>query len=282
MYAFADRTSLKNVTFGPELNVLGSYAFAGCTSLTEIDMSMCTENPLCMNMESMTNYGLAMGTFIFDGCTALKTYKSFELHVYEIPDGWFSGCTSLTEVYLNLDVNAFGPASSPFKDLPADAVVVFNYHREYNGRVYETDITSLFGNASRNGFDWFLESDAKFVDRQGNELLDCFAVRFNDGRIMLFFDDYGYMRPYVTVNTDNTATVYEYYSNTPEYCTTIGLITADRTIDDSIRSEDAMMSMGDMGVTIEDGVVTFMDGTTLSADGVLTFPDGTVINVVAE
>ena len=282
MYAFADCTSLKNVTFGPELNVLGSYAFAGCTSLTEIDMSMCTENPLCMNMESMTNYGLAMGTFIFDGCTALKTYKSFELHVYEIPDGWFSGCTSLTEVYLNLDVNAFGPASSPFKDLPADAVVVFNYHHEYDGRVYETDITGLFGNASRNGFEWFLESDAKFVDRQGNELLDCFAVRFNDGRIMLFFDDYGYMRPYVTVNTDNTVTVYEYYSNTPEYCTTIGLITADRTIDDSIRSEDAMMSMSDMGVTIEDGVVTFMDGTTLSADGVLTFPDGTVINVVAE
>ena len=60
------------------------------------------------------------------------------------------------------------------------------------------------------------------------------------------------------------------------------LITADRTIDDSIRSEDALMSMSDMGVTIEDGVVTFMDGTTLSADGVLTFPDGTVINVVAE
>lgn len=85
-HTFEDCTSLKSIAF-PEwfLQGIDNYMFAGCTSLTEVDVSKITSNtityPSDFNYTALAgvtktwdNYSFRIGTHAFDGCTSLTSF----------------------------------------------------------------------------------------------------------------------------------------------------------------------------------------------------------------
>lgn len=85
-HTFEHCTSLKSITF-PKwfLQGIDDYMFAGCTSLTEVDVSKITSNtityPSDFNYTALAgvtktwdNYSFTIGTHAFDGCTGLTTF----------------------------------------------------------------------------------------------------------------------------------------------------------------------------------------------------------------
>ena len=80
-YCFADSPSLGNVSLPASLNIIDTYAFYGCTALTEL--------PAIPENASVSIYGYA-----FSGCTALTTLE-IPSTVRRISSYAFSGCTGL-------------------------------------------------------------------------------------------------------------------------------------------------------------------------------------------
>ena len=104
-YAFRGCTSLTNITIPDSVTWIGSHAFNGCTRLTSITIPESVdyiyynafEN--CINLTSITipNSVTEIGDRAFGGCTSL-TSITIPDSVKEI--GWsaFDGCTSLTAI----------------------------------------------------------------------------------------------------------------------------------------------------------------------------------------
>ena len=102
-YAFMGCKSLETIRRMDKIGIAGSYAFADCTSLKEIDIT-----------------GLhTSGTGVFSGCTSLKTVKT--AHYTAMGVGMFFGCTSLKEIEIN---NPYIPGSA-FEDCTSLESVTF-------------------------------------------------------------------------------------------------------------------------------------------------------------
>ncbi|MBR3059126.1 MAG: leucine-rich repeat protein [Oscillospiraceae bacterium] len=86
-YAFKDCEALAYVQLPSTLTSIGSYAFAGCSSLPDI---------------AIPSWLTSIGSYAFKDCTSLGTgysgYVSIPSGVSYIPDGLFSGCSSLSYV----------------------------------------------------------------------------------------------------------------------------------------------------------------------------------------
>ena len=85
--AFASRTDLSEVRLPAGLTEIDAGAFKGCTGLTNVDISACT---------NLTQ----IGWFAFEGCTGLSEI-SFPARLTEIGYKAFKDCTGLTNVDLS-------------------------------------------------------------------------------------------------------------------------------------------------------------------------------------
>ena len=103
--AFSGCTSLASVTIGNSLTSIGGGAFYGCSSLESVTIPDSVTSignyafSNCTSLTSITIPGSVINIdgYICEGCTSLETAK---IETELIPNGTFSGCTSLKEVAL--------------------------------------------------------------------------------------------------------------------------------------------------------------------------------------
>ena len=93
-YAFASCTSLTEIKLPSTLTSIGQYAFSGCSNLTKINIPS--------NVTTLNNYA-------FYGCTALTTVTfDGKSSLNKLNDWVFSRCTSLTTITLPESVVTLG------------------------------------------------------------------------------------------------------------------------------------------------------------------------------
>ena len=92
-YAFAGCTSLSDISWWDTLSRLGEYTFSGCTSLTEV------------TLPGSINSGVPEG--LFENCTALQSV-TLEDSIDTIEDYAFRGCTSLQEIHFSEALSSVG------------------------------------------------------------------------------------------------------------------------------------------------------------------------------
>lgn len=126
-YAFFECESLEEFQlYSPDdfntyqnLTTLGSYAFAGCTSLQSIIL------PYTLQGDKLTSAdGTGYGEYIFENCTSLETAtfnETYLSHTTFIPKGMFKGCTSLSGLYFHdsleaLDMNVFSSSVTEIRE----------------------------------------------------------------------------------------------------------------------------------------------------------------------
>ena len=83
--AFSGCSMLRAVTMSPETEILGDKAFYNCTSLTKVS----TGSKL---------FDGNVGTYVFDGCTALEEVEIGRKESLIIPEGTFANCTNLKKI----------------------------------------------------------------------------------------------------------------------------------------------------------------------------------------
>ncbi|MGN1123279.1 MAG: leucine-rich repeat domain-containing protein, partial [Eubacterium sp.] len=121
----AYRTKIKSVIIESGVKGIGDYSFYSCTNLTSVSIadSVDTIGSCCFrSCTSLTNITLPENCSwyykeLFLDCTSLKwaimpTANSTNDYLGKLPDGTFSGCTSLEEVFIgsghtSLDTKAF-------------------------------------------------------------------------------------------------------------------------------------------------------------------------------
>lgn len=91
-YAFTKNTNLTDITLCAGVKTLGSYAYQGCTALTNIEIANDD-----FRLQSVSVKTIGYGAF--SGCTALGMIV-IPNSIGEIGIEAFKGCTSLTNVYL--------------------------------------------------------------------------------------------------------------------------------------------------------------------------------------
>ena len=128
-YAFSGCSSLSSVTIGKGTNSIGNYAFSGCTNLESINLGESTETinqyafQNCSSLPSITIPGSvnSIGDYAFSGCTGLKTVIMEDRK---------------TDGELKLGYNGSNPL---FVDCPLDSV--------YIGRNISYSTGSSYGNS---------------------------------------------------------------------------------------------------------------------------------------
>lgn len=111
--AFQDCKNLKGIYSDALIMVFGDYAFAGCTSLTNLDATTYT-----------------IGEHTFEGCTALQTVRLANLPQMDIRTCAFAGCTSLKTLLLGLEEDQI--KEDAFKGCTALEEVAVPYNRKDN------------------------------------------------------------------------------------------------------------------------------------------------------
>lgn len=115
---FAHITAMKQLTVGPNVGIIGKYAFTGCSSLPKVYLS-----------DNITSVGLAafrdcsaldtlrlsdrlvsVGEESFKNCTTLKEV-TLPASLDALSDQTFFGCTSLVNVDLGKTLNTIGPGA---------------------------------------------------------------------------------------------------------------------------------------------------------------------------
>ena len=112
-YAFLNNTAIENISFSnaKSIDVIGEFAFMGCTSLTSVNIS--------------SNISEIKGQ-TFQNCTSLTEF-TVPNSVGTISDFSFAGCTSLEKVVIpktvkNISAKAF---------LNCDKLTIFGYTNSY-------------------------------------------------------------------------------------------------------------------------------------------------------
>ncbi len=117
-YLFAGCTSLKDVEFKSNIVFLGEGVFSGCTSLTDLDIHGFTASvPAkmfdgCTSLESVNlpDSCASIGVYAFNGCTALNSI-AFPETVTSIRESAFAGCTALTALTIPSSVTSLGQSA---------------------------------------------------------------------------------------------------------------------------------------------------------------------------
>ena len=145
--SFINNTSLRKVTTGSGVDQIPSYAFQGCTALTDVTISDTITTiadqafASCTNLETIyiPDSVIYLYTSVFNGCTSLKNvrlspnitylssgvfYNCSELEEIELPSGLktfgdnlFTGCSKLKSLTIPETVNSIGTGA--FKDCTA-------------------------------------------------------------------------------------------------------------------------------------------------------------------
>ncbi len=114
-YVFMNCTDLVLVDIPDETKTIGKYAFAGCSNLTDVVMSVnsyitsigigafrdCTSLTFIELPGSVTS----IDSYIFAGCTALESVWLPD-GITSIPQGAFDGCTNLVDVVIPYNVTS--------------------------------------------------------------------------------------------------------------------------------------------------------------------------------
>jgi hypothetical protein len=100
-YAFAGCSSLSNITLSKNITALSDYAFQNCTTLKSIAILAGT---------------MTIGNWVFDGCSALQTVTMKD-YVTGIGQGCFRGCENLTSITLSKSITTI--SSYAFQDCKA-------------------------------------------------------------------------------------------------------------------------------------------------------------------
>ena len=126
--AFMDCTSLKNITLPNSTRIIGTKAFANCTSLETFYVTCNLENSSmvfagCTNLTAFTGVGVEDGVIFNEDKTQLLYYPARKGTSYVVPDSVteigpfaFAGGNTLTSINLNnvtmLRMGAFGKCTS--------------------------------------------------------------------------------------------------------------------------------------------------------------------------
>lgn len=92
--SFEGCTSLTDITLGNRVSNVGNYCFKDCSALKNISLEMSDEGSK-----------LFLGVNSFEGCTSLQKADLRGRTIDNLPTGCFSGCSSLTTLMFDHDVN---------------------------------------------------------------------------------------------------------------------------------------------------------------------------------
>lgn len=104
---FKDNKNLKEVWFGPQIEHVANYAFAGCTALEKVhfqgEVKVINDEAFkdCSALKNLRVDVYTIGLNAFQGCTSLETAR-FGEHIWWIRDGAFSGCTKLKSLLMGI------------------------------------------------------------------------------------------------------------------------------------------------------------------------------------
>lgn len=96
--AFSCCTNLVEVRLNEGIGDISSYAFAGCNSLSKINL------PISLSSIGMNNYGEGS---VFSGCISLKSIE-IPVGINEIPRETFSGCVNLSSIRIPETIRTIG------------------------------------------------------------------------------------------------------------------------------------------------------------------------------
>lgn len=102
--AFLNCKNLQEVAFvGKSITNIGKKAFMGCSSLISLPTNSCEtvcDNAFanCTSVTDATLTADVYGSYVFSGCTALKTAKFNGASSKTLPAGMFNGCSKLTSI----------------------------------------------------------------------------------------------------------------------------------------------------------------------------------------
>ena len=151
-YAFSDCSSLTSVTIGNSVTSIGNYAFLGCSSLTSVTIPNSVTSigdfafSSCYRLTSVTisNSVTSIGYSAFSNCSKL-TSVIIPNSVTSIGERAFSGCSSLTNVTIpnsvtSIGEDAFGSCTSLTSvTIPNSVTRISNY--TFSGCTSLTSIT---------------------------------------------------------------------------------------------------------------------------------------------
>lgn len=110
-HAFRNCSSLDTIENETRLTAIYEEAFAGCSSLEEIDLTnlrVCEQGAFkdCISLTSViTAKHTALAPDMFKGCTSLE---SFDFYGSAVPERMFSGCENLTEINFHEGLTSIG------------------------------------------------------------------------------------------------------------------------------------------------------------------------------
>lgn len=187
--AFKDNTTVETITLGENINVIGDYAFEGCTNLTTINLP--EENPLII------------GDHVFDGCTSLTQIEipenTVEIGEYsftnsglqnitlpgsieEIEIGTFEGCSDLVTVTLPEELTVIKSYAFNFctslQDISLQHVKVIEDRAFFNIGMDEIFIPSTVERIGESVFSAYYEI---LVLTDAEDRLDGWDPLFSDG-----------------------------------------------------------------------------------------------------
>ena len=99
--AFSCCTNLVEVRLNEGIGDISSYAFAGCNSLSKINL------PISLSSIGMNNYGEGS---VFSGCISLKSIE-IPVGINVIPRETFAGCVNLTSIRIPETIRKIGDAA---------------------------------------------------------------------------------------------------------------------------------------------------------------------------
>ena len=156
-YAFRGCTSLTNITIPDSVTWIGSHAFNGCTSLTSITIPESVDyiyyNAFedCINLTSITipNSVTEIGDRAFGGCTSLTSIT--------IPDsvkkiGWsaFDGCTSLIAINVATENQNYVSVNDVLYNKDKTAIICYPASKEDKSYSILDSVTVICGRAFSN------------------------------------------------------------------------------------------------------------------------------------